>query len=77
MFFDFKKWVKNIQTAGYNGARTVFTLHCPHNRPATHGTSKHCIAIAKVEETQTISPTLQRNTKVTPWGVTWFFPSVT
>ena len=22
-FFDFKKWVKNIQTAGYNGARTV------------------------------------------------------
>jgi hypothetical protein len=23
MFFDFKKWVKSIQTAGYNGARTV------------------------------------------------------
>ena len=23
-FLDFKKWVKNIQTAGYNGARTVF-----------------------------------------------------
>ena len=22
-FLDFKKWVKNIQTAGYNGARTV------------------------------------------------------
>ena len=22
-FFDFKRWVKNIQTAGYNGARTV------------------------------------------------------
>ena len=23
-FLDFKKWVKSIQTAGYNGARTVF-----------------------------------------------------
>ena len=23
MFLTFKKWVKNIQTAGYNGARTV------------------------------------------------------
>ena len=23
MFLDFKKWVKIIQTAGYNGARTV------------------------------------------------------
>ena len=23
MFLDFKKWVKSIQTAGYNGARTV------------------------------------------------------
>jgi hypothetical protein len=23
MFLDFKKWVKLIQTAGYNGARTV------------------------------------------------------
>ena len=23
MFLDFKKWVKGIQTAGYNGARTV------------------------------------------------------
>ena len=22
-FLAFKKWVKNIQTAGYNGARTV------------------------------------------------------
>ena len=22
-FLDFKKWVKSIQTAGYNGARTV------------------------------------------------------
>ena len=21
---DFKKWVKSIQTAGYNGARTVY-----------------------------------------------------
>jgi hypothetical protein len=25
MFLDFKKWVKSIQTAGYNGARTVYT----------------------------------------------------
>ena len=25
-FLDFKKWVKNIQTAGYNGARTVDDL---------------------------------------------------
>ena len=24
---DFKKWVKSIQTAGYNGARTVFIFH--------------------------------------------------
>ena len=24
MFLDFKKWVKNIQTAGYNGACTVY-----------------------------------------------------
>ena len=23
---NFKKWVKNIQSAGYNGARTVVTL---------------------------------------------------
>ena len=23
MFLDFKKWVKSIQTAGYNGADTV------------------------------------------------------
>ena len=23
-FLDFKKWVKSIQTAGYNGARTVY-----------------------------------------------------
>ena len=23
MFLDFKKWVKRIQTVGYNGARTV------------------------------------------------------
>ena len=23
MFLDLKKWVKSIQTAGYNGARTV------------------------------------------------------
>ena len=23
MFLDFKKWGKSIQTAGYNGARTV------------------------------------------------------
>ena len=23
MFLTFKKWVKNVQTAGYNGARTV------------------------------------------------------
>ena len=22
-FLDFKKWVKSVQTAGYNGARTV------------------------------------------------------
>ena len=26
MFLDFKKWVKSIQTAGYNGARTVDSL---------------------------------------------------
>ena len=25
-FLEFKKWVKSIQTAGYNGARTVYTL---------------------------------------------------
>ena len=24
MFLTSKKWVKNIQTAGYNGARTVY-----------------------------------------------------
>jgi hypothetical protein len=23
---DFKKWVKSIKTAGYNGARTVFKM---------------------------------------------------
>ena len=27
MFLTFKKWVKNIQTAGYNGARTVCRKH--------------------------------------------------
>ena len=26
MFLYFKKWVKSIQTAGYNGARTVYIL---------------------------------------------------
>ena len=25
---NFKKWVKNIQTAGYNGTRTVLELTC-------------------------------------------------
>ena len=25
-FLDFKKWVKSIQTAGYNGARTVYNI---------------------------------------------------
>ena len=25
-FLDFKKWVKSIKTAGYNGACTVFTF---------------------------------------------------
>ena len=25
---DFKKWVKSIQTAGYNGARTVIDFIC-------------------------------------------------
>ena len=25
---NFKKWVKSIQTAGYNGARTVFITIC-------------------------------------------------
>ena len=24
MFLDFKKWVKSIQRAGYNGVRTIF-----------------------------------------------------
>jgi hypothetical protein len=28
-FFDFKKWVKSIQTAGYNGARTVYIIIIP------------------------------------------------
>ena len=26
---NFKKWVKSIQTAGYNGARTVFNIYLP------------------------------------------------
>ena len=26
MFLAFKKWVKNIPTAGYNGARTVSNI---------------------------------------------------
>ena len=32
-FLDFKKWVKSIQTAGYNGARTVINFQendCSH-----------------------------------------------
>ena len=31
-FLAFKKWVKNIQTAGYNGARTVDPIYyvCAH-----------------------------------------------
>ena len=35
---NFKKWVKSIQTAGYNGARTVHTLGLPafHTWPANH-----------------------------------------
>ena len=28
MFLTFKKWVKSIQTLGYNGARTVHNLKC-------------------------------------------------
>ena len=26
MFLDFKKWVKSIQTEGYNGARTAYQI---------------------------------------------------
>ena len=26
-FLDFKKWIKSIQTAGYNGACTVFQFY--------------------------------------------------
>ena len=26
-FLDLKKWVKSIQTTGYNGVRTVYSLH--------------------------------------------------
>ena len=26
MFLNFKKWIKSIQTAGYNGARTVYII---------------------------------------------------
>ena len=28
---NFKKWVKSIQTAGYNGARTVYDCNLPFN----------------------------------------------
>ena len=35
MFLDFKKWVKSIQTAGYNGVHTVHKIHGGGGGPAT------------------------------------------
>ena len=32
---NFKKWVKSIQTAGYNGARTVDTFKCYLTKEST------------------------------------------
>ena len=34
---NFKKWVKNIQTAGYNGARTVFAFYPKYFRRLIKG----------------------------------------
>ena len=37
MFLTFKKWVKNIQTTGYNGARTVFKASSKFSVPFESG----------------------------------------
>ena len=34
---NFKKWVKSIQTAGYNGARTVISITLKHTYPEKSG----------------------------------------
>ena len=45
-----------------------------HTVDALHSTALQQLNYTK---THTISPTFQGNTKVTPRGVTWLFPSVT
>ena len=47
---NFKKWVKSIQTAGYNGARTVysFTIHSTNKEIyLIEGHSLHDIVVIK------------------------------
>ena len=54
------------------GNTPCYLLQCPHS--ALYSTALQQLNWTK---THTISPTFQGNTKVTPRGVTWLFPSVT
>jgi hypothetical protein len=40
---NFKKWVKSIQTAGYNGARTVYCFFLSYYSIEVLAVSKACV----------------------------------
>ena len=47
---DFKKWVKSIQTAGYNGARTVYQGERRETKYVLKGNQNHrFVLIGKVK----------------------------
>ena len=49
-FLDFKKWVKSVQIAGYNGASTVYFFHKPElKRAATQKREKIALDIFSVQ----------------------------
>jgi hypothetical protein len=45
---NFKKWVKSIQTAGYNGARTVFYLIKKSSEKLCQNTPLHSVQCFKI-----------------------------
>ena len=63
---DFKKWVKSIQTAGYNGERTVYKnystwnfysaiiveVNCFYAQNSTHILKIDCFSSSILEETR-------------------------
>ena len=64
-FLDFKKWVKSIQTAGYNGARTVFVCH---NWP------KHFRFLLFMPPLGVHSAACSRKNKNVMWFLLWMLP---